>query len=457
MSFREFLSSCQTPVLIILLLALGLRVALAVSFPISAVDETRYTVSAVNVLAGHGFSAAVGEPYLPTEHTVPLYPLFIAAVYAIFGEHTLAVRIAQSLIDLITCLLVAFLSFNLAPPSLKKPAAIFSLVIYGCLSWFTMNWTRYVLTETLALFFTTLAVALGMVALKRGRWWWLVAGATCGLALLTRADSVLLVLAFVLFLSLQIARRAARANAVNLILFCLAIPVILAPWIARNYIAFEKFQPLASEYGFAGDGYMPTGYLRWIRTWMTDETYFRAFNPAFVPGDRSFNPNELPDTVFNSTQEREQVLQLFSEYDRLGHFTPDLNDKFRTIADDRIKRAPLRFFIWLPISRIASVWLTGFATHNRFHRVLRILFVLPILIGGVLGLALWARNQPLTELLFLVMLTRTVFLGYHYAPESRYIVEAYPMMIAACGVAGAVLWRYLNRVWNRAAAEDQRG
>ncbi len=457
MSFREFLSSSRIPILIILLLALGIRVSLAVSYPRSAFDEDRYTIPAVNMLAGHGFSVNVEEPYLPAEHAVPAYPLFVAAVYAIFGERPLAVRIAQSVMDLVTCLLVAFLSFSLAPPSLRRPAAISALVIYGCLSWFTLNWTRYVLTEMLALFFTTLAVALGVVALKRGRWWWLLVGATCGLALLTRPDSVLLVLALVLFLLLQIVRRAAAPNVVNLLLFCLAIPVVLAPWIARNYLAFERFQPLASEYAFAGDEYMPTGYLKWIRTWMTDETYFPAFTPAFLPGDRSFNPKELPDSLFDSEQERAEVLQLFAEYDQLGHFTPGMSDKFRTIADDRIKRAPVRYFVWLPINRIASVWLTGFATNNRFHRVLRMLFVLPILIGGVLGLALGARNQPLTELLLLVILTRTVFLGYHYAPETRYIVEVYPMMIAACGVTGAVLWGYLHRVWKREAAEDQPG
>ena len=55
------------------------------------------------------------------------------------------------------------------------------------------------------------------------------------------------------------------------------------------------------------------------------------------------------------------------------------------------------------------------------------------------------RNQLLIQLLVLVVLTRTLFLGYHYGPEARYIVEAYPAMIAACGVTGAALWRTLTR------------
>jgi hypothetical protein len=63
---------------------------------------------------------------------------------------------------------------------------------------------------------------------------------------------------------------------------------------------------------------------------------------------------------------------------------------------------------------------------------------------------LCARNRLVSGLLVLVVLTRTVFLGYHYAPESRYIVEAYPAMIAACGVTCAILWRYLHQRFKKA-------
>src|SRR5712692_4069674 len=87
MSFREFLSSCRTGILIILVLSLAFRVVLAVRFPLFPDDQVRYTVPAVNMLAGHGFSSAVREPYKPSQHTVPLYPLFIAGVYAVFRKH----------------------------------------------------------------------------------------------------------------------------------------------------------------------------------------------------------------------------------------------------------------------------------------------------------------------------------------------------------------------------------
>jgi Dolichyl-phosphate-mannose-protein mannosyltransferase len=444
LSFTAFLSTYLTPILIILLLAGALRVVLASQFPMPAGDESRYTTPAVNLLAGRGFSSEVSAPYTASEAAVPGYPLFIAAIYEVFGQHNSVVRIAQCLVDLLTCLLVTFISFSLAPAALKTTSAISGLVIYGLLSWFTMDWTRYILTETLAVFFTCLAIAFAIVAFRKGGWFWAATGATCGMALLIRPDSVLLVSAFVLFLTLQIVRRRAPAFG-NLVFFSLALALILTPWILRNYVSLRKFQPLASEYGFARIHYMPDGYLLWIRTWITDESHFKVFQPAFTPGDRNFDPHELPDSVFDSLEEKNEVFDLIAEYNREGEFTVEMNDKFRTIAHERVKRAPLRFLLYLPATRIASVWLTGFATTNSFHRFLRILMVLPILIGGTLGFALWVRNSLLIQLLVLVMLTRTIFLGYHYGPEARYIVEAYPAMIAACGVTGAALWRILTR------------
>lgn len=443
-SFREFLSVNRTPILLILLVAFAWRLVLVIGFPHSAGDEPRYTVPAINMLAGHGFSADVQEPYLPSEHTVPLYPVFIAAIYAVFGEHNVAVRIAQSAIDLITCLLVAFVSFNLAPPWLKRSAAMSALIIYGCLSWFTVSWTRYILTETLAIFLTMLAVAISIQAMRNRPRRWLIVGAICGVALLTRGDSVLLVLAFGLFLTLRIARWRSPESVTALLLFCSAILLVLAPWTVRNYIAFGKFQPLASVFGMPRGEYVPLGYVWWTRTWMEDETYPNAFNIIFHPGLR-FDPNELPDDIFDSVEERAQVFQLFARYNQDGKLTPELSDEFRTIGNERIKRAPMRFLLWLPLRRTASMWLTGFATHNPFHRLLRILFVLPILIGGVLGFALWIRNQTLATLVAMIVLTRTMYFAYR-RPETRYIVEGYPFLIAACGVTSAALWRSMSRL-----------
>lgn len=444
-SFREFLHAYRRPILIILLLAFGWRLVLVIGFPREAGDEKRYTVPAINMLAGHGFSSDVSEPIMPSEHTVPLYPLFIAAVYAVFGQNNSAVRITQSAIDLFTCLLVAFVSFRLAPPRLRKPAAFMGLIIYGFLCWFTLSWTRYIMAETLATFLTMLAVAVSIMTMRSEHWRWLFVGFICGVALMVRADSVLLVAAFGLFLLIQIARLRSSKSVVNLLLFCGAIPLVLAPWTARNYIALRKFQPLASPVGMPHGEYVPGGYPLWIRTWMADQTHYRVYHPILFPGSRNFDGRELPDEAFDSPEERERVLQLIDRYNETGQFTPAMSDEFQALAYARIKRAPMRFFVWLPIQRMTGMWLTGFATTNPFRRFVRIALVVPILIGGIVGFALFSQNRRLVNLLLLVILVRTLFFGFLNSSE-HYIVEAYPLVMAACGVTCAVLWFRLKRV-----------
>jgi 4-amino-4-deoxy-L-arabinose transferase-like glycosyltransferase len=438
--FREFLFTHRKLILIIVVLAAAWRIFLAIEFPHPAVDEIRYTVPAVNILAGHGFSVDTAEPYLPSEHTVPLYPLFIAGVYAVAGERDVAVRIAQGGVDVVTCLLVAFIAFNLAPASLQSSAAFAALIIYGFLSWFTVFWTRYVLTEPLAIFLTVLAVALSIWALRGQPWRWLIVGAICGLALLTRADAVVLVFAFVLFLMFQIVRQRSSTGVIALILFCSATAIILSPWIVRNYVAFHKFQPLANAYGRPRGEYVPLGYILWIRTWMTDESTYHAHDLIFHKGNRDFDPSQLPDGVFNSAEERQTVNQLIAQYNEKGEMTPELSDKFGALAQERIRYAPLRYYVWLPLKRAVSMWLTGFVTTNPLHMFARIALVLPILIAGFIGLAVWLRG-PMLVLIALIILTRTILFAF-LGNEARFIVECYPLVIAGCGFTVAALIRF---------------
>jgi hypothetical protein len=73
-------------------------------------------------------------------------------------------------------------------------------------------------------------------------------------------------------------------------------------------------------------------------------------------------------------------------------------------------------------------------------------------VGALLTFLIWSRGRPLTILLTLVVVVRTLFLAFHYAPETRYIVEAYPAVIAASAVAAAVLWNSMYKLWDRKQA-----
>ena len=361
-----------------------------------------------------------------------------------------ALTLSQAFLDLATCLLVAFVSFSLAPTRLKSSAALWALMIYGIFSWPTIVWVARVYAETLTLFFMSVAIALCALAPRKSSRHWFGAGFACGLAILTRPDSVLLLVAIVLFLLIQLARERQRRVAWSLFLCCLAVGLTLAPWVMRNYVSLGKFQPLASEYGQSQEEYFPTGYLWWVRTWIKDETHFDyAFNPAWFPKSTFFDPERLPPGTYDSEEERVRLVGLIKRFNEAQLITPDTDQEFRDLAYERIKRAPLRFFVLLPLYRAASMWLTGFSTSHAkpYMLIMRVLSVLPIHFAGVLGIALLWRRHPLAILLALIVLIRTVFMSYHYAPETRYMAEIYPPVIAACGVTAAAAWSYVINGW----------
>ena len=445
-SFGAFLGACLPKILLILLLALAVRVGFVIAFP-DPLDETRYRPIAVNILNGNGFSSDAKQPYSPSEAATPAYPLFIATVYAVAGRRVFAVTLTQAFLDLATCLLVAFLSFSLAPVRLKTSAALWALMIYGVFSWPTIIWVARICAEPLTLFFTAITLVFCALALRDGSKYWFGAGLACGLAILTRPDSVLLLVAIVLFLLIKLARERQQRVVSSLFLFCFAIGLAIAPWVIRNYVSLGKFQPLASEYGQSRDAYFPTGYLWWVRTWIKDETHFDyAFNPAWFPESTFFDSLQLPPGTYDSEEERVRLVGLITRFNEAKLITPDLDQEFRSLAYERIKRRPLRFFVLLPIYRTASMWLTGFSTsHSRpYMMILRALSVLPIHLGGILAIVLLWRRQPLAMLVALMVVVRTAFMAYHYAPETRYMAEIYAPMIAACGVSAAAAWSYMK-------------
>ncbi len=465
-SGRPYRRKQTLQIVAILFLAVAVRMVFVITAPPPNGDaKSRYVATAVNVLDGHGFSVYQQPPYKPGEATVPVYPLLIAAVYKLFGRHDVAVRLVQVLLDIATCLLIGFASFSLAPEPFKERSAVCAIAIAGIFSWFTMIWTADLLTETFTLFLTMSVIALCILAMRRPQksgWLWLAIGLGCGLALLTRPDSVILAISVLLVSLGGVAQQRSWGRVQNALTLLLGIVLVLAPWVARNYFTLGKFQPLASEYGFSEPTYIAPGYLKWLRTWITDETYFsNVFPPAFHPGTAYFDPNNLPARAFDSDEEHARVLRLIADYNQHQLFTPAINDGFEQIASERIRRAPLRFFFILPTWRTASMWLTGFAVRQptnhggifkllpvmsaRFLLVVRILSVLPIIIAGILGFGLLAKRSALATLLLLTVVLRTIFMAYHYAPETRYIVEVYPPMIAASGITAAALWERLSK------------
>jgi len=100
-------------------------------------DEPGYALLALNILKGKGF--VIREPAMlvfeekPSSMREPLYPLFLAACYKIFGHNIFLVKILQAGIDCITAIFIVLsikkffrFWFNLG---YKKPSSIKSYMV----------------------------------------------------------------------------------------------------------------------------------------------------------------------------------------------------------------------------------------------------------------------------------------------------------------------------------------
>src|SRR5260370_34733658 len=209
--------------LTLLIAAATFRIFVAHHWANDAPDDSKtYARIARNLLEQHSYSDAEAPPYAPTLIRLPGYPLFLAAVYKVFGHgNNGAVRIAQALIDTATCGLIALLAFYWEPDEDRKRATAIAALALAAGCPFTAIYSATVLTEVPTMF---LAVAMCVTAtvafrktfsaedtgeaqkhqgsLKPALKWWLIAGLLGGAAVLIRPDSGLFVAAIGLTLGL---------------------------------------------------------------------------------------------------------------------------------------------------------------------------------------------------------------------------------------------------------------
>ena len=97
---------------LLLLLAASFRIAVVRAWPNDDQgDSAVYSQLARNLLEHHVFSNETATPITPTFAIAPGYPIFLAAIYAVFGHGIdSAVRIVEALIETCSCIIVALLA-----------------------------------------------------------------------------------------------------------------------------------------------------------------------------------------------------------------------------------------------------------------------------------------------------------------------------------------------------------
>jgi hypothetical protein len=411
------------------------------------------------LLHGHyALTTANGVTY-PTLIRLPGYSLFLALCFWIFGmEDYASAAWVQIVFELGGCLLLADFARRIAPPALKRGAALSTLFL-AALCPFTAIYAAEPLSEAPTLF--VIALALWSVARFHARPGWsnaLLFTAAVTSAALLRPDGALVAVALApaLCFGLQggegkreLSRAHKKTRLARMALVCVLLALVpFAAWTWRNWKVFHVFEPLAPRYATDPGEDVHPGWQRWMKTWCLD--FVSTYDVYWNMPDDTLDLAKLPGRAFDSPAQYAETAALVADYNDHGHqLTAALDARFARLAQQRVAAHPLRYYVGLPLGRLADMWLRprvenlpidldwwAYSHHRaetRFSWAYAGLNAFYLLLGLV-GLCLRPRFW---SWMLAYMALRSAMLLTVEAPEARYTLECFPMLFVLGGIAAA--------------------
>jgi 4-amino-4-deoxy-L-arabinose transferase-like glycosyltransferase len=447
------------------LAALALRLFFFAYTP-SIVDDSHVYANIASTWLQHGiYGQPEGDRIVPTDSRLPGYPAFLAAMFWIFGVGNFrAVLLAQVLLDVVTCFVIADLARRTVSARWAGPVA-FAL---AATCPFLANYAAAVLTESLEIFFTALALDCAVAGLERmgdsaktGSGvlpFWVATGAAIAMCILLRPDGGIVLMAVGLYFGILLVRRSSRKRVESIMVAGAIIAAValapLVPWTIRNLRTLHHFQPLAPRYATETDELAPIGFNRWAKTWIAEyvsvqEIYWN------VPGDE-IDVAKLPARALDEPPERSKTLDVIADYNKSQDLTPELDARFAELAAERIRAHPFRYYVVLPVLRILDMWLRPRTellppdprwwefNDERRESALAVGFgLLNLFYVVAAGVALLRKRAALRFIGLLggFVLLRSLFLGTLENPEPRYTLECFPVLLVWAGACLTVTSR----------------
>ena len=394
---------------------------------------------------------------VPVDIRMPGYPAFLAAIFRLFGvEHYGAVARVQVGIDLFTCFLIAAGARRLWSERAGKVA--FAL---AALCPFTANYAATPLVETLAIFSAAFALFFALRAVQKMRAapsWdvahsfavadWILSGLGIAVSIYLRPDGGLLLLAIALYLLwTAISAREMEFVWVGVLLGVVSLLPLL-PWTLRNWRTLQQIEPLAPFYAEMPGEYVPKGFNRWTKTWIVDfisvmNVYWNV--SAEGPGE-AVDISNIPARTYDNPAQKQRTEQLFAQYNEALTLSPEMDRAFAELADTRIRERPLRYYVALPLARLADMWLRprtemlnlqldwwnweDVPQESAISVALALLDVFYI----VAALMSVRRKLPGCGMLWIFIVCRSALLATLPNPEPRYTLECFPALLMLAGV-----------------------
>lgn len=193
-------------------------------------DSSGYHRLAINLIQSQrlGSFTETGD-WVPDVNRMPMYPAFLAVVYAVFGPLPEAAILVQILVSTFTVALSCRLGKLWGGPLVGTLVSVLTSVEIG-----SIIYANQLMTETL---FNCIFLG-GMVAwsamVQKGRWpYGLLGGLLLGLGTLVRP--VLLYFGAVAGVLSLLSRGSLKQHMWRVLAVILTLALVVAPWMARNY------------------------------------------------------------------------------------------------------------------------------------------------------------------------------------------------------------------------------
>ncbi|HVO10787.1 MAG TPA: hypothetical protein VMX54_08580 [Vicinamibacteria bacterium] len=454
----------RTSLHVALALAVGLafRLWVVAAYPYEAGDTPLYENLAKSLAAHHAFALEYEGRLLPVNVRMPGYPSLLAACHVLFGPGFQPVRVVQAVTDTATCPIAAAIAAMLASAAWRRRVFLAGLWL-AVLCPFTANYAAAILAETPGAFWNTAATALLLLGVQRGDGRSFrdpgalavlaAAGAAAGIGCYFRPETPLVLTAggLVLLGLWWRPRDWGRLARVGLALG-VGLVAALGPWALRNALVLHRAELLPPPAANLPGEMAPLGFNQWTQTWLTTNREIYLF--SFRVEDEPLEIDKLPRIAYDSPQERERVARLFEEHNRDFTLTPRMDAAFAELARERTARHPLRTFLWVPLARVAALWISprlellpysGVLTPVRqawaddpYDFAATVLLFSANLLYIVLALLALPRVRWRTggAIVVAYLLLRTALMTLMPGPEPRYVVIAFPLLAALA----AQLW-----------------
>lgn len=206
---------------------------------ISQPDTDTYVIPAQFIATHHGFWHSL--IYVTMFERTPGYPLFLAAVFSLFGMHLAPVVFAQILLSSVLMICAYFIAKRLFSTSVGLIAAV--VVSFNFLF---ITYSYFILSDIMSAIWLSLFFALGVSFYQGSRYpkaIVLLMGLVLAIATLTRPMNYYLILPVIIGTVIYCCRAHFSVQKAIALVLCLTLPTVLfvGGWQLRNKVRFDTF------------------------------------------------------------------------------------------------------------------------------------------------------------------------------------------------------------------------